>query len=390
MIGFRFTFTLSSPDLSRSIGIIISQSEKTLKSTIIQPRKSENYEITLQLFIPDIYLTLPSGLYPLSLYSFFNCPIQSKTYPECTLNIQITPCSDLLYHFTVRGFNLDDLDITSLSDPYFIISCNRNEIYKSEVIMDNLNPEWKQFTIKESLLKDFIVINVWDEDPGAHDFIGACEVSIQDMIGKTIEVDIHNGKKKGNTKSGRLRITVKKVKNLAEKLFEGLSVKSHFLIPCFFDYSKVERVLEVVRANFQFKEISFFGFGSSENYAWKIGDNLQNFEVFADPILSNKNLGPSIAGPILNTIQQELDSLSTNLVFIIAVRDFFDPKTVSWLIKNCKRRNIFTYFLTSSSLSYPNLESSPEAILLKYSEYIGEDLQKQYEKIVNDLDSTLC
>lgn len=390
MVGFRFNITISSPNLLRSFGIIVSQSEKTLKSTIIQPKNAECFEITLQLFVPALYLTLPSGHYPLSFYSFFSSCKQSIVYPECTLDIQIVPCSELLYHFTVKGFNLDDLDITSLSDPYFIITSNRAEVYKSEVIMDNLNPEWKPFTVKENLLREYLTFNVWDEDPGSHDFIGVCEVHIEDLKRAPVEIDIHNEKKKGNSKSGRMRITMKKVKNLAEKFFEGISIKSQFVIPCFFEYNHVERVMEVVKSSFLFKESFYFGSGSSESYAWKIGTNIEICDALNDGLLSRKNVGPSIAGPVLNMVLKETDGFSTNLVFVFVIRDFFDPKTVSWIIKKGRSENFFVYFLVKTGNSYPNLESCDGAVLLKYSDYIEEDLLKQYEKIINDLEVYLC
>jgi len=344
----------------------------------------------LTAFVPALYLTLPSGHYPLSLYSFFSLPKQTIVYPECILDILISPCSELLYHFTVKGFNLDDLDIASLSDPYFIITSNRTEVYKSEVIMDNLNPVWKPFTVKENLLRDYLTFNVWDEDPGSHDFIGVCEVHMEDLKRNPVEIDIHNEKKKGNSKSGRLRITMKKAKNLAEKIFEGISIKSHFVIPCFFEYTHVERVLEVVKSSFLFKESSYFGSGSSESYAWKIGSNLEICEVLNDGLLTSKNVGPSIAGPVLNMAMKDTDGFSSNLVFVFVIRDFFDPKTISWILKRGRSENFFVYFVVKVGGSYPNLENCEGAVLLKYNENIEEDLHKQYEKVINDLEVYLC
>ncbi len=90
--------------------------------------------------------------------------------------------------FSGRG--LDDLDRFSKSDPFFIIKRvaeNRSSlpVAKSETIMNNLNPNWREIRTSSSALCNGdldrpIQIEVWDWDSdGGHDLIGGCETSLR-------------------------------------------------------------------------------------------------------------------------------------------------------------------------------------------------------------------
>jgi len=92
----------------------------------------------------------------------------------------------------------------------------------------------------------------------------------------------------------------------------------------------------------------------------------------------------------LNMAMKDTDGFSSNLVFVFVIRDFFDPKTISWILKRGRSENFFVYFVVKVGGSYPNLENCEGAVLLKYNENIEEDLHKQYEKVINDLEVYLC
>lgn len=70
------------------------------------------------------------------------------------------------------------------------VSGKPSQIYKSEVIDNNLNPEWKPFTISVSDLtagnmdSTQITLEVFDEDVGSADLIGKAEVITSCLLSK--------------------------------------------------------------------------------------------------------------------------------------------------------------------------------------------------------------
>lgn len=90
----------------------------------------------------------------------------------------------------MRARNVDKMDAIGASDPFLVIhrisaTGKPVEIYKSEVIDDNLNPEWNSFTLP---VKDItgggdingslLLIECWDEDNLGKDLIGKAQVHL--------------------------------------------------------------------------------------------------------------------------------------------------------------------------------------------------------------------
>ena len=72
------------------------------------------------------------------------------------------------YKFDVKGKDLPVRDISS-SDPYFTLMLeNGQQVYKSEVIKQNLNPTFKTFALEDSVVggegKDLVRVEVKDKD----------------------------------------------------------------------------------------------------------------------------------------------------------------------------------------------------------------------------------
>jgi hypothetical protein len=92
-----------------------------------------------------------------------------------------------------EGNKLDNKDFFGKSDPYFEIS-RANEsndysvVYRSEVIENTLNPEWKQFTIESRTLcngdyERTLKFDVYDsDDDGSHDLIGSFQTNVRKLL----------------------------------------------------------------------------------------------------------------------------------------------------------------------------------------------------------------
>lgn len=91
---------------------------------------------------------------------------------------------------TISCRNLLNLDITSKSDPFCIVKMKETwqdayfEVGRTEIIKDNLNPEWvKKFLINYSFeTVQKIKFEVWDVDPGQNDYLGEFETTIADIV----------------------------------------------------------------------------------------------------------------------------------------------------------------------------------------------------------------
>ena len=364
----------------------IIQLSKIIKVVDLNPKKPEAFPIDLNLFSPDTILRFPFISISISILSFSRSPSQTFETLSGQVTISLSPCPTYNLNFEVRGRNLDDLDITSLSDPYFIITCNKKEVYRSEVIMDNLNPTWNRFELDERVLKDPIIFLVWDKDPGSDDFIGACEVSKGEILSGKVETQIRNEKKKGNTVSGSLIIESRRVRSLAERLFESPALKCSFVIPCDLDYAPWFWACTQINKSFSFSESSWFGSCSAEKPIWEIGQNLQISSVFSDATLQNKHLGPSCAGPGLSLALKQLSNLTPTVLFLFTNRELFDPKTTQSLIRKCEDENILVYIL---SRSQANLESIFRSRVFKFVDNSEEDLMKCLNQVGNDLGNIL-
>jgi len=101
------------------------------------------------------------------------------------------------------------------SDPLLRFFKQRNDgewlqVHESEVIMDNLNPIWKLFEIKEDKLSGGdhtkpIKVECWDwEKSGKYQYIGTCEITIDRLKRGEREFVLENAKKK--KKTGTLKL----------------------------------------------------------------------------------------------------------------------------------------------------------------------------------------
>jgi len=102
------------------------------------------------------------------------------------------------------------------SDPFLRFFKKRDDgewlqVHETEVIMNNLNPIWKIFEIKDDKLcgGDYlrpIRVECWDwEKSGKNQYIGDCEITIDKLQKGQREYDLQNPKKK--KKTGTLKIT---------------------------------------------------------------------------------------------------------------------------------------------------------------------------------------
>ena len=141
--------------------------------------------------------------------------------------------------FTFTASNLDKKDLFGKSDPYLEISRSTESnkdvvVHRTEVIMSNLNPRWKQFTIPVRNLcagddQRSLKFSVYDWDRGgSHDFIGSFHTTLERLKqgpGPHNQYDcIHQDKQR---KKGA------KYKNSGVVILEHISVVT---VPSFLDY----------------------------------------------------------------------------------------------------------------------------------------------------------
>ncbi|KAF0979633.1 hypothetical protein FDP41_001301 [Naegleria fowleri] len=98
---------------------------------------------------------------------------------------------DYIVNIGLAGRDLAKMDLFSKSDPFFIISKSAGnqfvDIYKSEIIMNNLNPNWKNFEITMQKLcngdeNNPIKISVFDWDKNSDpDLIGHVTTSLSQL-----------------------------------------------------------------------------------------------------------------------------------------------------------------------------------------------------------------
>lgn len=111
----------------------------------------------------------------------------------------------------VKGLNLEDKDTFSKSDPFFRLyrQANNGEwiiVYESEVIQDNLNPEWAPLMMSMSDLcrcdlDTSMKLECYDYDDDAEkELIGLCMMTARDMLRRGTVWDLINPKKLGTKK----------------------------------------------------------------------------------------------------------------------------------------------------------------------------------------------
>ena len=141
--------------------------------------------------------------------------------------------------FTFTASNLDKKDLFGKSDPYLEISRSTESnkdvvVHRTEVIMSNLNPRWKQFTIPVRNLcagddQRSLRFSVYDWDRGgSHDFIGSFHTTLDRLKqgpGPQNQYDCINQDKQ--RKKGA------KYKNSGLVILEQISVVT---VPSFLDY----------------------------------------------------------------------------------------------------------------------------------------------------------
>lgn len=66
----------------------------------------------------------------------------------------------------LKAKNLPKTDFVGASDPFFVVSFNGKELYKSEVIDNNLNPEWAKavFELPEEANPGTVQVEIRDKD----------------------------------------------------------------------------------------------------------------------------------------------------------------------------------------------------------------------------------
>ncbi|VDN21032.1 unnamed protein product [Cylicostephanus goldi] len=142
------------------------------------------------------------------------------------------------FHLSAR--KLDKKDFFGKSDPFLNIyrledDGSRILVYRTEAIMKELNPTWKPFEVNSKLLchgdrdKSFLIECFdWERDGSlSHDFIGSCEVSLNQLLAKNAVKSIPLINEKKQAKKGA------KYKNSGTLEFDGVQVlKQH----TFLDY----------------------------------------------------------------------------------------------------------------------------------------------------------
>ena len=100
----------------------------------------------------------------------------------------IMPTSQI--EMTLSAKNLLNRDILSKSDPFCIVSMRDSwqdkfyEIGRTEIIQDNLNPEWvKKFVINYNFeTVQRLKFEVWDVDPNGKDFLGELDITLAEIV----------------------------------------------------------------------------------------------------------------------------------------------------------------------------------------------------------------
>lgn len=386
MSKFKLLLTFECKNAPKPVQFTIYQQKKHILIVTLNDNTTQKHQINISLFDLGPFLQFPSGSYALPILTLVKDKIFSYKIPECTLNISCEIVSDGILYFEMKGINLDDLDTFDLSDPYFILTSNGNELYKSEVIYDNLNPVWKGFTLRDSEIRNGIVLNVWDKDAGSDDFIGGCEFTSEELMRGKACTPIHNSKKKGNTQSGEIEIKVSKIPDLLTKLYEIGQSGICYFIGCSLEYRLTGHLLDYLYGCFGSYQNLIIGFGSSEKASWPIDEVSNPPKLLHDPYLKNKRLGPNLLSA---AISQALPRMNLEIPWIVCIllqRDIVDAKTFQQIIKELDKNPLtFVVFIPNDAV-FLNLETVTDIVIVRYGENVIEDVQRKMWSVVVDLE----
>ncbi|EAY10953.1 C2 domain containing protein, partial [Trichomonas vaginalis G3] len=147
-------------------------------------------------------------------------PQIEATPVEEPVKSEVPPKAEFLDCTVVSASNLVKMDKHGLSDPYVVLKVNKDgEPQKTEVVKQNLNPEWNQefhFTPVDKT-KDVLVVECYDwDDHNSHDLIGNAILELaQYAYDIPIEADVELKKEGGHRKDRgtvHLRFTIRKDK----------------------------------------------------------------------------------------------------------------------------------------------------------------------------------
>ena len=152
---------------------------------------------------------------------------------------EVKQCNDL-FQFYFKGIKLDKKDWFGKSDPYLIIyrqlpGNTWTEVYRTEVVMNTLDPIWKPLSTTAQKLcngdfKKPIKVECYDWDRvGKHDLIGINTVCLEELVkpGFTFEVFENDKKRKEHKKAGTIQVADvvhKKVLSFIDYLRAGVQV----------------------------------------------------------------------------------------------------------------------------------------------------------------------
>ena len=140
--------------------------------------------------------------------------------------------------FNFCAQNLDKKDFFGKSDPYLEISRSTESgqytvIHRTEVVKNNLNPQWKQFTIPVKTLcngdyqRDLLfTVFDWDSD-GSHELIGNFHTNLQNLTDSNSQKHFDCINEQKQRKKGS------KYKNSGKVILQSISV---ITVPSFLDY----------------------------------------------------------------------------------------------------------------------------------------------------------
>ncbi|KAL4428006.1 hypothetical protein ABPG75_002095 [Micractinium tetrahymenae] len=159
-------------------------------------------------FLLSDLLTAPGQALSIPLTDAHRRPL-----PGCValLSAEQLPNTNGVVSLTLAGSRLANLDTFSKSDPFVQVSKSREggawvPVLKTEVIDNNLNPQWKPFQASMAQLCNCdahrpLLIEVFDHNAsGSHDLIGACQASLaalQDAAAAGRGLALVNPKKAG-------------------------------------------------------------------------------------------------------------------------------------------------------------------------------------------------
>ena len=303
---------------------------------------------------------------------------------------EIKNCNDV-FQFYFKGIKLDKKDWFGKSDPYLIVyrqlpGNTWTEVYRTEVVMNTLDPVWKPLSTTAQKLcngdfKKPIKIECYDYDSvGKHDLIGYNTVCLEELvkIGSSFLVYENDKKRQQNKKAGTIQVVDvlhKKVLSFIDYLRAGVQVSFsiaidftasngefsnpgslHYVNPHGQAFNQYERaiieigsILEVYDAD---KLFPVFGFGGvpqgdrSVNHCFALNFTPQNPYVFGTGgILETYHNGlrrVSLSGPTLfhhvidsciSVSQQMSPTQQYNILMILTDGAIMDmPETISSIV----------------------------------------------------------